>query len=71
MATRLCQKATSRVAGNSSFFSTPLPRTPPMLTHTMSMPAAGTTRASSPARVPSQNTSQPRARNASATASAG
>ena len=71
MARRLCQNASSSMAGSNSFCSTPLPRTPPIDTHTMSMPACGTTRASRPFLVPSQNTSQPRARKASATASAG
>ncbi len=51
--------------------SQPLPRIPVTDSHSTGIPAAGTTLASSPLRVPIQTTSWPASRNSRATASAG
>ena len=63
--------ARSNWNGAASSVSRPLPRNPPTESHSTGKPSAGTTRASSPRRVPSHTTSRELERNNLASASAG
>src|SRR6185312_10960833 len=71
MTRKLSTHARSSAKGPSTSVRMPLPRTPRNDTLSKSTPCAGTSRASMPSRVPSQNTRQPRATSFAATASPG
>src|SRR5262245_4624293 len=71
MMPRLCQHARASANGPNASWRTPLPRMPPNATPSKATPCCGTSLASMPSRVPSQNTRQPRATSFAATASPG
>jgi hypothetical protein len=71
MTPKAAMSARANFSGAASQVSQPLPRRPPMPSHSIGIFSAGTMRASSPRWVPSQTTRQERVRSSRARASAG